>query len=297
MPMKLACVLLAVAVLTMPLADLCTAGPGSGSGAGAGEPKDMVGRFVGQKATTLQGKAAMVVNVMPATGGGVMKMILPDQDMMDLAKKLQSGDFVSITYMKSGHDLMVGKFETYEVKPGEDAPGVFVFLKTTTETVNKREVTTVTLSKFGTEATLTVPMAKNSEGKMAPKEELMKAIDGFKANDLVEVKAGGNTLLYIKLYEPPQLGEFLKVGKVKVGENDLFAVDVKVDGEIQTLAIPKKDTALLSKAKTFKSGELVYCRSSTDDKSTWLLEIRLAPKGTKLPSDKPKDDKPSKKGE
>jgi hypothetical protein len=235
--------------------------------------------------------------VTPAAGGGAMKFVLPDQDMIDTAKKLRQGDYVSIMYMKSGRDLMAGKFDRYEVKPGEEVPGVFVFVKSGTETVNKRDVTTVTLSKLGVTATLQVPLAKNSEGKMAPKEDLMKVIDALKADDMVEVKAAGNTLQQIKQYTPPQLCEFVKVEKTKVGDAELWSVVVKVDGADETLVIAKKDAALLGKAKGLKAGDLVYCRSNTDDKGAWLLEIHAAPKGTKLPS-KGDEKKPTdKKGE
>jgi hypothetical protein len=40
-----------------------------------------------------------------------------------------------------------------------------------------------------------------------------------------------------------------------------------------------------------KSGDLVYCRTTTDDKGTWLVELKLAPPGTKLPVEKPKKEK------
>ena len=255
------------------------------------EPKDVIARFGGLKKGTYQKDkpVGFTINVTPAAGGNGMKLTLPDKEMIEFAQKLKSGDYISLTYVKAAHDLMVGKIDTYELKPGEDLPGVFQFSKSGTETQNKKDVTTVTVTRFGAELVLTVPEARNTEGKMAPKEALMKVIDGCKSGDLVEVKSSGNNLQSIKVYEPPQLGEFQKIDKD--ADSGLSTVTVKVDGAPQTFSIAKKDTSVAAKAHGFKSGDLVFCRTTTDDKGTWLLDIVKAPKGTKLPTDKPKDDK------
>jgi hypothetical protein len=150
------------------------------------EAKEVVARFVSVKITTYLDKKAAILSVMPALGGSAMKMVMSDKNMIDFVLKFQPGAYVRLTYAKLGHDLMVGNIEAYDLKPGEDAPGVFVFSKSGTETVNKKEVTAVTVTKFGTEVVLTVPMAR--------KEELMKVIEGFKSGDMVEVKNAGNML-------------------------------------------------------------------------------------------------------
>ncbi len=285
--------LLAALILLAPAAALWAAN----ADAPLPEPKDVIARFDGLRKGTYQKDKPVnfFVIVTPAAGGGDMKMTLPDKDMIDFVQKLKQGDYVAVTYAKSGHDLMVGKIDTYELKPGEDLPGVFQFSKSGTETVNKKDVTTVTVTKFGAELTLTVPEARDPETKkMAPNEKWMKVIDGLKSGDLVEVKNAGNNLQSIKVYEPPQLGEFQKVEKA--ADSGLWTVEVKIDGAAQTLTIAKKDTLVAAKAHNFKSGDLVYCRTTTDDKGTWLLEISKAPKGTKLPTDTPKqDNKPTTK--
>jgi hypothetical protein len=251
------------------------------------ENKDIVGRFGGLRKTTYLNKSAALLNVMPASGMGAgMKMVVTDKDMIEFAQKCKPGDLLSLSYAKVGHDLLAGKVEAYDMKPGEDAPGVFVFSKSGTETVNKKDVAAVTVTKFGTETVLAVPLARNSEGKMAPKEELMKVIEGFKPGDLVEVKNAGTTLQSIKAYDAPQLGEFQKAEKA--ADSGLTTVDVKIGGDVQTLSIAKKDATLAANARKLKSGDLVYCRTTTDDKGTWLVELKQAPPGTKLPVAKPK---------
>jgi hypothetical protein len=178
------------------------------------ESKDIVAKFgpSSMKKIAYQKSTAGFITVTPVAGGAVLRMIVPDKDLIEFALKCKPGDLLSLSYAKVGHDLIAGKIEAYDMKPGEDAPGVFVFSKSGTETVNKKDVTAVTVTKFGTEVVLSVPLARNSEGKMAPKEELMKVIDGLKSGDMVEVKAAGNTLLGIKVYDAPQLGVFRTPG-------------------------------------------------------------------------------------
>jgi len=83
-----------------------------------------------------------------------------------------------------------------------------------------------------------------------------------------------------------QLGEFQKAEKA--ADSGLTTVDVKIGGDVQTLSIAKKDATLAANARKLKSGDLVYCRTTTDDKGTWLVELKQAPPGTKLPVAKPK---------
>jgi hypothetical protein len=257
------------------------------------EAKEMVARFISVKITTYLDKKAAILNVTPALGGSAMKMVMADKNMIDFVVKFQPGDYVRLTYAKLGHDLMVGNIEAYDLKPGEDVPGVFIYSKSGARTVDKKEVTTVTVTKFGAEVILTVPTAKNSQGKMAPKEELMKVIEGFKSGDMVEVKAAGNMLQSIKVYDAPLLGEFRKTEKA--ADSGLTTVEVKIGPDVQTLSIAKKDATLAAGARKLKSGDLVYFRTTTDDKGTWLAELKPAPPGTKPPSAKSKDDmKPPK---
>ena len=125
----------------------------------------------------------------------------------------------------------------------------------------------------------------------------MKALASLKANDMVEVRAAGNPpkLQSIRVYELPKVGEFVKVGKEKVEEEELTSVEIKGDGDSQTLMIPTKDTALTSRVRSLKAGNMVLYRGSTDDKGTvWLVEIKAAPKEAKAPEKKPTKTPPVK---
>jgi hypothetical protein len=248
------------------------------------------------KSTSFQGYPAGALTVTSALNGSEVKMkVYPlDKDLMDLAQDLKPGDYVSLTYGAAGSYLFVSRMETYSLKLGEDQPGMFLFSKCATEKVKDKEITGIKVTRFGAELVLVVPEAKNSEGKMAPKEDLMKAIKGFKAGDVVEVKFSGTNLQSIKAYEPPQLGVFQKIEKVKVDDKDVTTVEIKIEGDIQTLTIARKDSALLARAHGFKKGDLVCCQSTTDDKGAWLKDIQPAPKGTKLPVYGPKEEKEEK---
>ncbi len=257
-----------------------------------GPPKTMIARFVSVKNSYFQGYPAGDLTVAPALGGGEVKMkVYPlDKDIMDFAQELKPGDYVSLTYGAAGSYLFVSRIEAYSLKLGEDLPGMFLFSKCATEKVKDKDVTGIKVTRFGAELVLVVPQAKNDQGKMAPKEDLMKAIDGFKPGNVVEVKFSGTNLQSIKAYQPPQLGVFQKVEKVKVDDKDVTTVKIRIEGDIQTLTIARKDSALLAKAHGFKKGDLVYCQTTTDDKGAWLTDIQLAPKGTKRPHDAPKDE-------
>jgi hypothetical protein len=281
--------MLAGLILLTPVVAICAPLPKQGPDAPT-DSKDTIARFVSVKASNYQGFPAGGVTVALAPAGTEVRLkVFPmDKDKMDFLKSLKAGDYVSLTYGKSGRDLMLGKIEVYDLKPGEDVPGVFTFSKSGAGTLNNKEVTQVMVTKFNTPFVLTVPTGKNSDGKMGPKENLMKAIEGFKSGDMVEVKLNGGEIQTIRLYEPPQLGQLQKVDKVKVGNSDLFAAEVKIDGAVETLAIAKTDIPLINRARAIKNGDLVYFRSTTDDKSTWLIEIKAAPPGTKLPAHKDK---------
>ncbi len=245
-------------------------------------------RFISKKAGTANGAPATIVTVAPAGGTGTLKVAVSDREkeMGDFVDKLQLGDYVLMTCVQKGRNVMVGRIETYNFRPGEDTPGVFLFKGFTTETVKKKDVTTVRISRFGAETALTVPMAKNAQGKMAPKEELMKVITSLKQEDMVTVVTSSGTLNSIRLYETPQLAEFIKLGKETVHDVEVTSVQVAIDGNTQTLLVDKKNNLVLSKLHSFKANNLVYVRTTTDDDGTKLLEIRPAPKGTKLPDDK-----------
>ena len=286
--------LLAGLVLLMPAIVACAALPKQGPDAPT-DPKDIIARFVSVKKSNFQSFPAMAVSVVPVLNPSQvvkLKLFPIDKDKLDFLNDLKAGVYVTLTYAKSGADLMLARIDLYDLKPGEDEPDVFAYSTKTTTTENNKESVQVTVKKFGVPIIRTVPRVRNSEGKMAPKEDMMKAINGFSAGDMVELKSNAKgEIQTIRLYEPPQLGLLEKVDKVKVGNSDLFAAEVKIDGTVQTLAIAKTDIPLINKARAIKNGELVYCRSTTDDKSTWLIEIRPAPPGTKPPSDKPKEKK------
>ena len=81
--------------------------------------------------------------------------------------------------------------EPYKMVPGEDKPGVYVFQRTATVTLQKVDRPAVVLSKFLEETTLTV---------MNP--QLAAAMDKFKSGDGVRVTFAGKVLQSIEAYKP-----------------------------------------------------------------------------------------------
>jgi hypothetical protein len=117
----------------------------------------------------------------------------PDPDMYALFKDTKAGSLLKIKIRaipgQSMYDIISA--EHYKLAPGEDKPGVYVFQRTATMTLQKADHPAVVLSKYLEETTLAVvnPL-------------LAAALDKFKTGDSVRVTFAGKVLNSIEAYKP-----------------------------------------------------------------------------------------------
>lgn len=254
-------------------------------------------KFVGAKEGTPWGHHALVITVAPVSGGTV-ELVVPNKDPMNpkfdpvdaiatLVKAAKAGDIMEATWADFKGKNMLSALKNYDLKPGEDEPNVYVFAKSSTVKNGKDEIPAVEVTKLGKDSTFTVPMPKGADGKPAADPDITKVIAGLKKGDSVEIipaPGGGNTpaIKTIKAYEPPKKGEFVELGKQTVGQTEYQTVELK-DSTTKILIPPADATNLLAKLKPIKAGTTISCKVRTDDKGTWLVDVKLAP------ADKPKD--------
>jgi formylglycine-generating enzyme required for sulfatase activity len=117
----------------------------------------------------------------------------PSPDVFDPLKDCTAGDLLKIKVRVIPGQSMgeVISAEPYKMAPGEDKPGVYVFQRMATVTLQKVEHPAVVLSKFLDETTLTV---------MNP--QLVAGLDKFKTGDSVRVAFEGKVLQSIEAYKP-----------------------------------------------------------------------------------------------
>jgi len=97
-----------------------------------------------------------------------------------LLKKSKFGDVFEVSYRMSGKQAVLDELKTYEMKPGEDEP-----MSSCSASPRMKERRPhdpcIVVTRFRTEAEFQVPMARGSDGKMAPREDMMKIIKGLRA--------------------------------------------------------------------------------------------------------------------
>jgi hypothetical protein len=260
-------------------------------------------KFAQVKQDSAWGKTFLVVLGTPAMGGNATDMIVPNKDvssaklnpndqMADLLKNAKQGDYLDVTADKFQGRWMLRSLKTYDLKPGEDEQNVFIFASKTDQKVGQETFSAINVTKFGQQYKMLVPNKKNTDGKVGPSEDMVKAIDAFTSGDAVEIlgdKVGANLMIRsIKLYELPKKYIFSKIAKQKVDDKELTGVEVK-DGEtpVVLLVNPKDANAstLLRKLLDFKADQPVIIRSTKDG---WIVDIKAGPKDAPKPTDAPK---------
>jgi hypothetical protein len=221
----------------------------------------------------------------------------------ELVKKSKPGDVYEVNYAVAteGKQPVLDRMTEYELKPGEDEPNVFIF-----EKIKDEKTGAFTVSKFRTDAEFMLPQARVA-GKMAPREDLLKLLQGLKSGRTIEIQFVQNKIKSIKKYEAPKWAKFTKLTTQEVDGKNLKAVEVDAYGNNLTLVIAQKDSALAGKFRSLKEGAPIIYKSTKDDKGTiWLNTVTIPPKGAQIPPEsanddsddddkKPDDKKPDKK--
>jgi len=249
--------------------------------------KDATYHGVFKFASLKQGNGQMTVSASRVQGGNAVDMLITAKDAggidLESLKFARGGELLEITCTNTAKPTITS-LGRYDVKWGEDEPGIFVFSAKSTTKVGAAEYTSITVTKFLEPFTILVPNKKGADGKLAPDAALVKAIDALKAGDLAEVAAetvdGRLTLKSIDFFEPYRKAEFLRVVKGKPDKDELTGIEVKTgegEGAVSRYYLDPKseDFADLTKAiGAFRLGDNVLIRTITTNKIDWLLGIR-----------------------
>ena len=289
---------------------------------GAEKDKDDAGRFSGivryvgaKESRAPTGVPAVRVYFAPLTRGRSISALIANKDaqskvldpnpaIFNVVKGLKKGDLVTVTIVSSGGWTTLTKIERYELKPGEDEPNGFLFVRAEEEEIAKETYLVVTLQKFGQETKAVVPSKKNEAGETAPDEALAAQLTAFKIGDVVEVetqkKGRLQVLKSICKYTPPVVCEFVKLVEKTVDEVEHVGVEVKIDGEPQTLFVPNMqrgkrsvpDPRLRSVARKLKPGDWIEAKIRTEGDRKLVTRITKTKKKDveKGPSDEEKKD-------
>jgi hypothetical protein len=243
------------------------------------------------------------VTVKAVYGGEIKKDLIlvgaKDHPLAKLVTEMKSGDYLTLTSEKRYNHTYITKLSAYDIRPGEDQPGVFVFAETSTQKgEGGADVTAVKLYKMGRVANLVVPnVMDKASGKMVPDPNLSAALGKFTKGDTVEVATAGSgpapSIRTIELYCAPQEASVSKLTEAEVPGGKTPAVEVTIGGAATTILVPGKtdakgawapDPALSSAVKQFKEGAKVIVRfRKDDDGKNWLKEIKKAPDAPPAP--------------
>jgi hypothetical protein len=252
-------------------------------------------KYNGTKQGSVGGHPCLVILYTPAAGGNPASMLVPNKNPMgtkldpsdvvtDALKDVKPGDYFDVTTTKDSQGTWVATIKSYTLTPGEDEPGVFLFSAKDEQKVGPDTFTSITVTKLKQTFTMLVPNKKGADGKPAPDEAIMKVITAAKVGDTLEIagaKMGANTMIKtIAPWVAPRKVEFVKLTP-KAKADDNASIDVTDSGNTQTISINAKgpDAAtLMKKVSAIKAGQAIMIRTTTDDKGTWLTDVRPAPK-------------------
>jgi formylglycine-generating enzyme required for sulfatase activity len=133
----------------------------------------------------------------------------PDDAIYKVFKDAKPGDLLKIKYTRlaSADGGLVISAGPYELKPGEDQPGVYFFVKRTTEKVGNDLRQAIVVQKFEEEFTFIVPNKPNADKAYGPDMAMLTFIDDLKPGDCVKIDLSDKTIKSITKYAPPAKGE------------------------------------------------------------------------------------------
>ncbi|MCC5828594.1 MAG: hypothetical protein JJU36_04025 [Phycisphaeraceae bacterium] len=136
----------------------------------------------------------------------------------NLLRELRPNDFVEIRTGNRGHRQQLRDIRRYNLQPGEELPGHFVYVSHRNADINYQTGTierpaTVQVRKLGENLTLTVPNVRR-DGDLLPDPDLMAMLMTLRRDDVVMVRvrrAGeANVINHLQRYHPTRHGEFVE---------------------------------------------------------------------------------------
>jgi hypothetical protein len=217
----------------------------------------------------------------------------PQTELVDQIKAVAPGDIVKLEYtMEEDGTYMMKSIAPYPMEPGMELPNAYLFKEMYDHTEQTATKTLVDLKRFDDVVTFSLPAKKDSSGAMAPDPELVAALGKLKEGQIVLVDATPGSpnriLRSIEPYNTPQTGKITSIKLTEVDGNKTTAAEIDVDGTPVTVVVPGKldgkrwvvDSKVLSKLRNFRPGANVTFRIITDNGTSYLRDIKAAPKVT-----------------
>ena len=301
-----ACVIAVAALLAVPrasfAADKADAGKStkSKSTIASADGKPKVYLFKGEKRVKSAGGEMLTLLVSDAFTGKSETLYVPGNDpaskeydpkteIRELVEAgLEPGTPLDVTTEKQKGRLMATSVKKTDIKPGEEAPNGFVFVESRED--EKTKAVAVTLSKFGRELVVGVPMIKQDEYEDAewqPDPKIDYVVRRLQAGMVVDavMKKQSNRVMIAEIYEyrKPERGKFAGLKEVEfnnwpaagfeIAAEDGTTITFTIDGIEQTrngktMFVPNPQQ--LGMVKRIKKGTDVEVRYRLDGR-TWMM--------------------------
>jgi hypothetical protein len=196
----------------------------------------------------------------------------PLTNVADAVKDLKPGTLIDVTTDKLKGRSVVTAVSKTELKPGEELPDSYVFVESKEEEAKNKGgmgAVTVTLSKYGREVTVGVPMVRSgNDYKPDPKVDYV--INRAQAGTVVEAKFkkenGRMVISEVHEYRKPERGMFKEMKETEFGDVKAAGFVIKADdGTDITFTLPGREST--------KNGQ----RYSIPDPQALALVQRLKP--------------------
>jgi len=217
----------------------------------------------------------------------------PKTELVDQIKAVAPGDIVKIEYTTQDDGTnMMRSIAPYAMQPGMELPNAYLFKEMYDHTEQTRTQTLVDLKRFDDVVTFSLPTKKDSSGAMAADPDLVAALGKLKEGQVVLIDATSGSpnpiLRSIELYSPPQTGKITAIKPVEIDGNKTTEADIDVDGTPVTVVVPGHldgkrwilDEKIRSKLRGFRPGANVTFRIVTDNGTSYLRDIKPAPRVT-----------------
>jgi hypothetical protein len=173
----------------------------------------------------------------------------PLTNVADAVKDLKPGTLVDVTTEKQKGKNVVTAVSKTEIKPGEELPDSYVFVESKEEEAKNKGgmgAVTVTLSKYGREVTVGVPMVRSgNDYKPDPKVDYV--INRAQSGTVVEAKfrkENGRTVISeVHEFRKPERGKFKEMKETEFGEVKAAGFVIKADdGTDITFTLPGRES-------------------------------------------------------
>jgi len=263
--------------------------------------------ITGTEVLTGQPRQFGVENEAPQDKNKPMKYA-PKEYVASAVKDMKPGDYLRVEPKAANYSnvLWADKAEPYVPAEHEEEPNVYVWDSSYKETIEKQDVYTIEMTKFGKRFKCYAQMVPDEKGKdkiadpvvVDSADAIEKAYREFQGKSRDKKKfpveatiTGQGPALFVtslNFYQAPLPGTFTKLSEADVNGQKGQAIEVDHDGKAVTLLVPGKmmgkkwvtDPQLLADAKRLKPGVAIVYRTREAEGKSYLRQLALAPKET-----------------